>query len=140
MPHDSQVDRSALVRRAVALLLGIHGLIHVIGFAVPWRLAIIEGSPFGTTVAWGMADVGEGGARLLGVAWLVVGAAFVVAAEMVWRRSPTWTATVLVTSVASLGVCILGSPAAIAGVVVDLAVLGWLAFAARPVRSAAVAI
>src|SRR5450759_745041 len=32
-----------MIRRIAAVLLALHGVIHLIGFVVPWRIATLEG-------------------------------------------------------------------------------------------------
>ena len=59
------------MRIVLSLALVLHGLIHLVGFVIPWRLAEIRGFAYSTSVAWGRIDVGEGGARALGLGWLL---------------------------------------------------------------------
>ncbi|MGO9584383.1 MAG: hypothetical protein ACLP36_16460, partial [Acidimicrobiales bacterium] len=68
--------RLYMARKAVAVLLVVHGLVHLLGFVVPWRLASFAGFPHRTDVLSG-ADVGTTGARILGVFWLVACLGFV---------------------------------------------------------------
>jgi hypothetical protein len=65
--------------------LALHGLIHLIGFVVPSRLAELQGFSYTTTAAWGHIELGEAGARALGLVWLVTAFAFVVAAYAISR-------------------------------------------------------
>lgn len=44
-----------MTRYAAAVVVAAHGVIHLIGFVVPWRLADVEGSPYRTTVLAGVA-------------------------------------------------------------------------------------
>ena len=128
------------IRLLVAVVLAGHGLIHLIGFVVPWRLATFEGFAYRTTAMGGTLELGDGGARLLGLAWLALAVAFVIAAVGVWR-SAAW-ALPLAGGLAALSliVCVLGFPETGAGVVVNLALMAsvaWLSI--RPPRRAAVA-
>jgi hypothetical protein len=114
---------SPLVRRIFALVVGLHGLVHLIGFVVPWRLATLEGFLYTTSAAWDAVELGEAGYKLVGVAWLVVATAFVVAAVGLWSSRPwAWTLTTGA-ALASLPLCILGSPQALAGIFVNVAIL-----------------
>ena len=126
-----------MLRRLFAVLLVIHGLIHLIGFVVPWRLAELEGFPYTTTAFWDRLELGTTGAQLLGVAWLAIALAFVVAGLGTWT-SRSWAMPLTAgAALLSLPVCLLGSPAAILGVVVDVAILSVVGWEALPSRRAA---
>jgi hypothetical protein len=125
-----------MVRIVAAVALTLHGVVHLIGFVVPWRLAEPEGFTYQTTLLAGAVDVGDAGVRLVGLAWLAVAVAFVVLAFGVWRGAP-WvlSATALVAAV-SLGLCVLALPEAIAGCAVNVAILAAVAAGLRqPGRS-----
>ena len=59
------------MRVALAALLIVHGVAHLVGFVVPWKLVSTVEMPYRTTILGGMADVGDVGARTLGVIWLM---------------------------------------------------------------------
>ena len=80
-----------MIRTLAAALLAVHGLIHLIGFVVPWGIAQVEGFPYRTTALAGAVALGDAGARLVGVAWLVLAVGFVVAGVATWRRA-AWAA------------------------------------------------
>ncbi len=121
-----------MVRTLAAALLAVHGLIHLIGFVVPWGIAQVEGFPYRTSAFAGAVTLGEAGARLVGVAWLLLAVGFVVAGVATWRRA-TWAAPLTaVLAVGSIVVCALGLPEAVFGIVVNVAILaalGWVAVA-----------
>lgn len=83
-------------RPALAALLIVHGVIHVIAPLVVWDLAEFEGIDGEPTVAMSAASVDA-----LGVAWIVVLASFVVAAVAVLARRGWWMPVTLVSVVAS---------------------------------------
>lgn len=117
-------------RALAAIGLAAHGLIHLIGFVVPWRLAELEGFAYRETVLGGAIVVGEMGVRLLGIAWFLIAVGFIVAAVGVWRASSWALGLTGGVAVASLVVCVLGLPESPAGVVIDLAIMaavGWIA-------------
>ena len=60
------------MRLAAAALLVLHGLVHLIGFVVPWRLADLTSGGFAytTTVLAGRLDLGTTGARIVGLLWV----------------------------------------------------------------------
>lgn len=120
-----------------AAALGLHGLIHLIGFVVPWGIARVDGFPYRTTALGGAIALGDAGARVVGVAWLLVAVGFVVAAVALWRGE-AWAAPLAAgLAVASILVCALGLPEAGFGILVNVAILGVVAWAALAHGSAA---
>lgn len=119
-------------RRIFAVVVGLHGLTHWIGFAVPWGLTTSPDFPSSTSAAWGTIELGEAGARMVGLLWLVVIPVFALAAVGLWQRR-TWAVPLTaIAALASLPLCILASPAAIGGIWLDVAILGVLAAAHVP--------
>ena len=113
-----------MTRLILAAVVAAHGLIHLIGFVVPWRIATVTGFPYRTTAAGGLADLGDVGMRLVGVGWLVCAVGFVVAGVGIARRAPWALALTSGLAVVSLVVCLIGLPETAAGIVVNLAILG----------------
>jgi hypothetical protein len=123
--------------RLIAVFLTLHGLIHGLGFVSWWRLAALDGLPYTTVVANGAFDVGHVGIRLLALAWLVAGGALLIAAALVWRRSAMAVRAAWAAATCSLVICLLGLPASILGVAIDVAILtGVVVVAARSRRPA----
>lgn len=112
-----------MVRIAAALVLALHGLVHAMGFVVAWRLATLDELTFRTTALNGAVEIGEVGARLLGLAWLAVGPAFIVAAWGVWRDRPWALRVTGAAAILSLAVCLAGLPDAYRGAAIDAAIL-----------------
>ncbi len=129
-----------MLRIAAGAVVVAHGLIHLIGFVVPWGISSVEGFAYRTTALGGAIALGDTGARAIGIVWLACAAGFVVAGIAIWRRAswaPPLTAALAVVSVA---VCVLGLPETSAGIVVNAAILGavaWVSFAHPRVREAA---
>ena len=132
---------NALPRRAAAVFLGLHGLVHLMGFAAAWQLATLSEIAYRRTVFNGALEVGDAGTRLLGIGWLVVAPAFLVAAYGLWRARPWALPVTVVVAAVSLAICVLGLPDAYRGVAIDVGVLVAVAVAAfvRPARIAGVA-
>jgi hypothetical protein len=123
------------MRIFLAVLFVFHGLAHVVGFAVPWRLIDADDLPYGTTLLAGHLDVGHAGIRAVGVAWLLVGLAFVVTGVATWLSQGWWSAAATWVAIASLALSVLGWPQARIGVVLNVLILflllagpslGWL--------------
>lgn len=112
-----------MIRRVAAVLLALHGVIHLIGFVTPWRIATLEGFAYRTTVLNGGVDLGDVGARVIGLVWLGLTFGFLVAGYGVWRGKRWAVGLTGVLAIVSLVVCVLGLPEAGAGVVIDGVIL-----------------
>ena len=119
-----------MIRRIAAILLALHGIIHLIGFVTPWRIATLEGFAYRTTVLNGTLEVGDVGARVIGLVWLGLTFGFLAAAFGVWCRTRWAVGLTVVLAVVSLLVCALGLPEAAAGVVIDAVILAAAAYLA----------
>ncbi len=117
-----------MLRTVVALVLAVHGLIHLIGFVVPWRITEVEGFTYTTTAVWGRIELGDAGARVLGVLWLPAAVAFVVAAYGIWQCAAWAVPLTAVTAVVSLALSVLGAPAAVAGIAINVVILAMIAY------------
>jgi hypothetical protein len=120
-----------MIRTIAAVLLALHGVIHLIGFVVPWRIATLEGFGYRTSVVNGALDVGDVGVRVIGLVWLGLTVGFLAAGYGVWRGKPWAVGLAGVLAIVSLIVCVVGLPETAAGVAIDVAILaavGYLAF------------
>ena len=111
------------MRYAIALLLLAHGIAHVPGFAVPWRLLSSPEMPYTTTILSGRWDVGPTGIRVVGIAWLVAGVMFVAAAVAYARYLPSSVMLITSVAVASLALCVLNWPLSRIGFFVNLVII-----------------
>jgi hypothetical protein len=108
------------LRVLVALLLVGHGVAHLLGFVVAWRIREFAELPYSTTILGGTMDVGHMGARVLGVLWLVA-ALTSVAAGVAWMSQAEWAGPFVWFALALSSVlCVLGWPAARVGLVANL--------------------
>lgn len=114
------------MRVALSILLLLHGIAHLPGFLMSWRLMKTETMPYGTTIVGGALDVGDGGIRFVGVVWLLVAGACVVAGVAGLRGMAGWSTLALGAVTFSFLLCILGWPAARIGLVVDAVLLAVL--------------
>jgi hypothetical protein len=118
-------------RRLAALALAGHGAIHLIGFVVPWKIATVDGFAYRTSVLGSSFDVGDAGARALGIAWAIVAAAFVATAVAAWRHARTAPGAAASAAVASCVICALWLPETAAGMAVDVAIVAAAGLATR---------
>jgi hypothetical protein len=114
------------MRVALAGFLFVHGIAHLVGFVVPWRIFQAEEMPYSTTLLAGRMEVGDRGIRLVGLVWLGLTLAFFVAAAFVWMQRPGWPDMVILVAGASLVMSVLGLPAARLGVAINIVLLALL--------------
>jgi uncharacterized protein DUF6920 len=111
------------MRYAIAACLLAHGIAHLPGFAVPWRLLSSPEMPYSTMMLSGRWDVGPVGIRIVGLGWLIVGLVFAVAAIGYARHSPWAVMLTAAVAATSLALSVVNWPQARIGVFVNLAVL-----------------
>ena len=119
-----------MIRRTAAVVLALHGVIHPIGFVSPWRIASLEGFAYRTTVLGGAQDIGDVGVRLIGLVWLGLTFGFLAAGHAVWRGKPWAVGLTGALAMASLIVCVAGSPETAAGVAIDVVILATVSYVA----------
>ncbi len=113
------------MRFVLAALLIAHGVAHLVGFVVPWRLVSTAEVPYRTTILGGVTDLGDAGARALGVVWLVAALAFVLLAGAVLAG---WNVRLWVFAMLALSsvLCVVGWPEARIGLIVNAVLLAAL--------------
>jgi hypothetical protein len=111
-----------------ALLLGLHGLIHLLGTTVYLRLGEIQGLPYKTTLLGGRWDLGEGGIRLFGALWVLPALGFLLTAAALLVGCSSWQPLLIGVTRLSLALTMLDWRVAYAGVLVNGVILGlvWL--------------
>ena len=101
-----------------AVILAAHGLAHLPGFVGPWKFS--AGVPYKTTILGGRLDVGDVGAKVVGVLWLLLAVAFVLLAWVAYAGAPWWPLGALAVASVSLLLCLIHWPETIIGVVIDI--------------------
>ncbi len=114
---------NVMLRRAAAVLFALHGLIHLLGFVAAWQLATLQQLAYRTTAFNGAVEIGDGGARVVGIAWLIGVAVFLVAAWGLWRNTAWALRGALVAAAVSAVICAAGLPDASLGLVIDAVIL-----------------
>ena len=120
------------MRILLAILMALHGVAHLVGFAGSWQLAP-DGIPYKTTVLGGRVDLGDVGIRTVGLLWLVTAVAFAIAAGAAVTRTPWWPQLALGVAVVSLLLSSTEWPEARIGVGVNVVIIAAL-LAARWMR------
>ncbi len=111
------------MRYVLLLVLFAHGVAHLVGFVVPWRLATLKQMAYKTTILGGRVDLGEAGIRVVGLLWLLAAAAFVAAAGAFVFHAPWALPFTLALSGAPLLLCAIEWPEARIGVFVNIGLL-----------------
>ena len=114
-----------MLRTLLAGVFLAHGIAHVVGFVVPWRIVTSAEVPYRTTVLG--TDVGPIAVRALGIAWLIVACLFVALAASVFRHAAWWNVRTLLLVGLSVVLCVLGLPEARPGLLANAAILALLA-------------
>ena len=112
----------------LVFLLVAHGVAHIVGFVSMWQLGDPSKFPYQTTILGGHVDLGDAGARVLGVLYLGCAVAFVVAAAAYFVRAPWWPPLFIATVSVSLVLCMVNLPLTKIGLAVNLVLLAIYAF------------
>jgi hypothetical protein len=114
-----------------ALILVLHGLIHLIGLTVYLKLGDVEGLVYKTTFLGGRFNMGEQGTRVFGALWIVPAIAFVLAALGLYVSAHWWQPMLLAATIVSLSLTLLDWDVAFMGAMVDVLILAGVWFAPR---------
>ncbi len=114
------------MRYAFSVLLAAHGLAHLPGFLVSWRLMQSPDVPYKTTLLAGRMDVGDVGIRIVGLAWFATAVLMIIVATGMALKHRWAEALVLLPVITSLALCVLELPHARIGLVVNVVALLWL--------------
>jgi hypothetical protein len=118
------MPRAIIVVAAVILI--IHGLIHLMGLTVYLRLGDLEGFAYKTTVLGGRVDLGTNGTRVFGALWVVPAIAFVAGAVALYASWNWWQPVLMMAASISLVLTLLDWNVAFVGAMVDVAILACL--------------
>lgn len=130
-----RLGRARLVMIAAAVVIAAHGLIHVMGAALLWKL----GQPGQLRYADAVPAPGSPAGYAAGGLWLVAAALFVAAAVLLVAGRAAWRPAAVAAVVASASVIGLAPGKAVAGLVVDglvlvLVAVSWLRTRTGPSR------
>ena len=100
---------------ALAALIALHGLAHMVGFAAPY--GYMKNPPLALTGS---------SAKILGIFWFIAAVVFVVAAIGLMRKASWWTPVTLVACLLSIALSTVALPYAKIGLFVDVALVAFL--------------
>lgn len=110
---------STLLRVLAAVVLTIHGLVHLMGVALLWRW----GEPGELRYGDVRPEAGSTAAVVVGALWLLAVLLFMVTAALLAADRPAWRPIGLLAALVSLAVLLPSAALAWAGLLVDLAVI-----------------
>jgi hypothetical protein len=111
-----------------AIVLAVHGFIHLMGTAVYMKLRTVEGLKYKTTLLGGRWDLGESGIRAFGALWAVAAIGFVVVAVALVAGWSWSQPALLAVALFSLVLTVLDWSNAYAGAIINILILAalWL--------------
>ena len=116
----------AFVRYLAALIVGVHGLIHLMGFIAYWPLAEIKELPYKTTQMNGRLKLGRGGTRAISVLWLLAAIGFVLSVGGMVADQGWWQTVMGLSALLSLVISAMDWSVAFRGTLIDLVILSVL--------------
>lgn len=116
-----------MLLKLAALVMLLHGLIHLIGVVTFWKLGMHE--MYSTKVLGGRLDLGERGMYVLGFFWLVATVAYAVVAYGMFADLDWWRTSLAVVTAFSLVLTILGWKDTVVGTAFNVVTLVALAVA-----------
>jgi len=118
------------MRGVLGVIMAIHGIAHLVGFLVPWRLIKTSEEP-ATTILAGRVHMGDAGMRVFGIIWLGLAIGFVIAGIGAWTGSRWWIRFATGVALPSLLFCVLALPQSKIGIPVNLAILALILAGSR---------
>ncbi len=121
---------------AIGIYMFVHGFAHIVGFLVSWQLIKDKDSPYKTTVLGGKLDLGDTGIRIMGLFWLLTGAAFFLMTYGVIAQTAWWNSATFYIAYFSLFMSIVAMPDTKYGIMANILLLlflwiapglGWIA-------------
>ncbi len=115
-----------MLKILVSAFFTFHGLVHLIGFFVNWKIISVETMPYATSVLAHKIEVGATGIRIIGLLWVVAAGLWIVAGVGLMALAPWWLAMTVVALLFSTVMCILGWPDARYGLLINLIIVVFL--------------
>ena len=104
-------------------IVGIHGLIHLMGFVAYWPLGEIAALPYKTTLLDGRWNLGETGIRYFSAIWLAAAVGLLGSAIGLTLGQEWWLPMMGTAALLSLVICVLDWSNAWRGAIISLVIL-----------------
>lgn len=114
---------SFVMHIALSIFFIAHGIAHLVGFVVPWRIATMEEMPYKTSILNGKLTLGDNGIRIYGLFWLILAMAFLVLATAILLHQGWWVTVSPYLAFSSLLFCLLSWPDARIGILINLLII-----------------
>lgn len=125
--RETGTSLAGLLPRVFAVFVVLHGLVHVIGFTVPWGLGGLRGSEYSTRILNHSLEVGDTAVKGIGLVWLATAIALVVVGVWLWRGHPRALRTTIALLLGSAVLCTINLPGSAMGLAIDVVLLALLA-------------
>jgi hypothetical protein len=122
---------SRTIQIIAAVILGLHGLIHLMGTAVYMRLTEIGGFSYKTTLLGGRVDLGGNGIRVFGALWILPAIGFITIAVAMLAGGECWRPGLVAVTFISLVLTALDWSVAYAGVGINAGILAIICLGPR---------
>lgn len=117
-----------IIAIGIAILLVIHGMIHLIGFRVYGQGVQMAEMSFKTTFFNDSVDLGISGTRVYGWLWLLPTLGFILAGVGFFLHTSWWPPVLIVASLASLIITGMDWKNAFPGTLIDMVLLAVILF------------
>lgn len=104
----------------VGILL-IHGIAHIVGFVIPWRIIVSSEIPYRTRLLG--VDIGGAGVRAVGLAWLIIAWLFIACAANLAQHEAVAAGRIVALVTVSILLCVLGLPESRPGLFANTGIL-----------------
>jgi hypothetical protein len=112
----------------LTILLFVHGIAHLPGVIVPWRIAARRDMPYKTTLLSGRIRLSRKGMQFVGLLWFLASLTFFLSGIGLFILSPWWKTLTYIVTIFSIALCILDWPDTRFGIIIDAAILIILLF------------
>jgi hypothetical protein len=109
-----------------AIIIILHGLIHLMGTVTYMKLGAVQGLTYKTTLLNGRWDLGESGISVYGALWALAALGFVLSAVAMLFGWNWWKPVLTGFAIFSLALTALDWKVASAGAILNMVILAWL--------------
>lgn len=107
-------------------IIGLHGIVHLMGFVAYWPLAAVPELPYKTALLGDRWEVGPAGMRVFGLLWLVAAVGLLAVAAGLLGGRAWWRAVAAGTVALSTALIALDWTAAFRGAIVNVLIVLYL--------------